>query len=30
MSVHTKRPVNKEEIFEDFVASQRGRSDVAV
>ena len=27
MSVHTKRPVNKEEILEDFVASQRRRSD---
>ena len=30
MSVHTNRPVNKEKILEDFVASERRRSDFGV
>jgi len=30
MSVHTNRPVNNEEILEDFVASERRRSDFGV
>jgi len=30
MSVHTNCPVNKEVIFEDFVASERRRSDFGV
>jgi len=30
MSVHANRPVNKEEILEDFAASERRRSDFGV
>jgi len=30
MSVHTNRPVNKEEILEDFVTSEKRRSDFGV